>query len=155
MTVRGRHDRRISRSIHSRLFSGTGLRCTLHLASRFSSSWLSCSSRYDHSCFLTILRLLQALVKVLPHDAQQAILRDWTALYHKSGMTIQQFLAQLHHKLQPQVCNKLAAKVSGGPNLVGAECAGRSAELPHEQILLGESPWVNCFEEEFAAGPTF
>jgi hypothetical protein len=60
---------------------------------------------------LTVLLSLQALLKVLPPHAQQAILSDWTALYHKSGITIQQFLAQLHHKLQPQVCSTLAVKL--------------------------------------------
>lgn len=47
----------------------------------------------------------QTALRILPHEAQQGVLKDYTALYQKSGITFNQFLATLQqrHATQRQV----------------------------------------------------
>ena len=42
--------------------------------------------------------VLQACLRIIPHETQQVVLKDWTALYQKSGITFNQFLATLQQR---------------------------------------------------------
>ena len=57
--------------------------------------------------------MLQITLKNLPPETQQGVLKEWTAMYQKSGTTYNQYLASLQqrHAAQRQVgrpCGMLA-----------------------------------------------
>ena len=49
--------------------------------------------------------VLQTTLRIIPQETQQAVLKEWTALYQKSGITFNQFLATLQQRTrQVRLC---------------------------------------------------
>ncbi len=54
--------------------------------------------------------MLQTSLKSLTPEMQQGVLKEWTAMYQKSGITYNQFLASIQQKQAHRQVHMLLAK---------------------------------------------